>query len=123
MPATEVIIYQESKGDVPFLEWFDRIPAKAQVKCLVRLAALKENGNELRRPVADYLRDGIYELRVRVEHVNYRMLYGFVGQNVALLTHGLVKEAKVPSAEIDLALERKDRFESDPEKHSYRGEL
>lgn len=123
MPAAEVIIYQESEGDVPFLEWFDRIPAKAQDKCLARLAALQENGSELRRPIADYLRDGIYELRASVQHVNYRMLYTFVGQNVALLSHGLVKEARVPPAEIDLALERKNRFEADPEKHSYRGEL
>jgi phage-related protein len=104
------------------LEWFDRLPTKAQVKCLARLEALQEYGNELRRPIADYLRDGIYELRTSVQHVNYRMLYTFVGQNVALLSHGLVKESKVPPAEIDLAVERKKRFEVDPEKHSFRGE-
>ena len=59
MPATEVIIYQESEGNVPFLEWFDRLPAKVQAKCLARLEALQEYGSELRRPIADYLRDGI----------------------------------------------------------------
>jgi len=122
MPATEVIIYQESEGDVPFLEWFDHLPAKVQVKCLARLEALQEYGSELRRPIADYLRDGIYELRTSFQHVNYRMLYAFVGQNVALLSHGLVKESKVPPAEIDLAIERKKRFDANPEQHSFRGE-
>jgi len=122
MPATEVIIYQESEGDVPFLEWFDRLPAKVQVKCLARLEALQEYGSELRRPIADYLRDGIYELRTSFQHVNYRMLYAFVGQNVALLSHGLVKESKVPPAEIGLAIERKKRFDANPEQHSFRGE-
>jgi len=123
MPTTEVIIYQESEGDVPFLEWFDRLLTKVQVKCLARLEALQESGSELRRPIADYLRDGIYELRASAQHVNYRMLYTFVGQNVTLLTHGLVKESQVPPDEIDLALHRKKQFEADPEKHSYRGEL
>jgi hypothetical protein len=122
MPATTVIIYQESEGDVPFLEWFDRLPAKVQVKCLARLEALQEYGSELRRPIADYLRDGIYELRTGFQHVNYRMLYTFVGQNVALLSHGLVKESKVPPAEIDLAIERKKRFEANPRQHSFRDE-
>jgi len=122
MPATEVIIYQESEGDVPFLEWFDRLPAKVQVKCLARLEALQEYGSELRRPIADYLQDGIYELRTSFQHVNYRMLYAFVGQNAALLSHGLVKESKVPPPEIDLAIERKKRFDANPEQHSFRGE-
>ena len=42
-------------------------------------------GHELRRPEADFLRDGIYEL-----------LYFFHGQNVAVLAHGLTKEAEAP---------------------------
>ena len=66
------------------------------------------------------LRDGVYELRVRVGQVHYRLLYFFHGQGVAILTHGLTKEKKVPEADIDRAVERKKRFEADPEAHRYK---
>jgi phage-related protein len=79
-------------------------------------------GYELRRPIADMLRDGIYELRTRHGTVQYRLLYFFHGQNVAVLTHGLTKEQRVPPELIDEALRRKRRFEQAPEKHTYREE-
>ena len=71
----------------------------------------------LRRPHADMLRDGIYELRARVGRVNYRMLYFFHGRDVAILSHGFTKEREVPPAEIERALERKQRYERAPEEH------
>jgi phage-related protein len=74
-------------------------------------------GHELRRPNADYLRDGIHELRVKRGRVNYRVLYFFHGQNVALLAHALTKEREVPAREIDRAVERKRRYEKSPFKH------
>jgi hypothetical protein len=85
---------------------------------------LADKGNELRRPYADYLREGIYELRPTVGRVHYRVLYCFAGQCVVLLTHGLVKEDKVPEREIAKALECEGRFSADPRKHSFElGEL
>ncbi len=60
------------------------------------------------------------ELRARIGRVNYRILYFFHGRNVALLAHGLTKEAEVPAAELNRAIERKERFETDPERHTYR---
>jgi phage-related protein len=94
MPQTIVLLYRDDNGSVPFLDWFDGIPRKAQDKCRVRIERLRELGYELRRPEADYLRDGIYELRVRLKRVNYRMLYFFHGDAGAVLSHGLVKEKK-----------------------------
>jgi phage-related protein len=79
-----------------------------------------KSGHELRRPAADYLRDGIYELRAKRGRVNYRLLYFFHGRNVAIVAHGLTKEAAVPRADIDRALVRKRAFEADPEGHTYR---
>jgi putative component of toxin-antitoxin plasmid stabilization module len=76
-------------------------------------------GHELRRPEADYLRDGIYELRIKRGHVNYRILYFFHGNVAAVLSHGLVKERTVPSKEINKAIQRKQKFEQNPERHSW----
>ena len=91
---------------------------KAQAKCLVKLGRLEQMGHELRRPEADYLRDDIYELRVRFQSVNYRMLYFFHGRTAAVVSHGIVKEKEVPPKEIDLAVKRKRVFEANPEAHS-----
>ena len=81
MPKTHVAFYCEADGAVPVLEWFDSLPAKAQDKCRVRIQRLSELGYELRRPEADFLRDGIYELRVGLHHMNYRILYFFHGKS------------------------------------------
>ncbi|MCG2773434.1 MAG: type II toxin-antitoxin system RelE/ParE family toxin [Desulfobacterales bacterium] len=94
------------------------MPEKVQDKCLVKIQRLEEQGYELRRPEADSLRDGIHELRVAFRRMQYRMLYFFHGQQ-AIISHGLKKESVVPSKEIDLAVERKARFENDPVKHTY----
>jgi hypothetical protein len=119
MPETEVIMFQESDGTVPLITWLDKLPGKVQDKCLVKIQRLEEKGYELHRPEADSLRDGIHELRVAFRGMQYRMLYFFHGQQ-AVISHGLHKESVVPSKEIDLAVQRKARFENDPMKYTYR---
>lgn len=123
MPKTTVVLYQEGDGSCPFIEWFTELPVKAQAKCFLRLERLRELGHELRRPEADYLREGIYELRVGSQHVPYRILYFFHGRVAAVVSHGIVKEGAVPTTEIDRAIKRKSRFEADPAKHSYSEEV
>ena len=77
MPKTTVILYCDADGSCPFLEWLDDQPAKVQSKCLLRVERLHELGHELRRPEADLLQDGIYELRSSLSGVNYRTCISF----------------------------------------------
>ena len=51
--------------------------------------------------------------------MNYRILYFFHGQNVAILGHALTKEGKVPAKDIDRAVARKQAFEADPDRHTH----
>lgn len=120
MPRTLVVFYKGPEGNVPVLEWLDSLSTKMQDKCVVKIERLRELGHELRRPEADLLRNGIYELRVGREGLNYRILYFFHGRVAAVLAHGLIKEREVPSKDIDRALERKRLFEQDPKGHTYR---
>ena len=122
MPRTRVVFYQERDGHVPVLEWLDTLPVKIQDKCVVRIERLRELGHELRRPEADLLQNGIYELRIGRKGMNYRILYFFHGRMAAVLAHGLVKEREVPAKDIQAALERKRLFEQDPHRHTYREE-
>jgi len=119
MPRTNVWLYRDDEGTVPLLEWLDGLPQKVRDKCRIKIERLKELGYELRRPEADYLRDGIYELRVKFQRVNYRMLYFFHRDIAAVLSHGLVKERQVPTKQIGRAVEHRLKFEKDPEIHTH----
>lgn len=68
------------------------------------LARLESEGHEVRRSVADYLRDGIHELRPSFSGVHYRILYFFYDNDVVVVSHGRPKENSVVAA--------KKKFES-----------
>jgi len=121
LPRIRVVFYQEEDGTVPLLKWLDGLPVKVQDKCRLKLERLQELGYELRRPEADYLRDGVYELRVSLQAINYRMLYFFHGAIAAVVSHGIIKERVVPAKEIDQASTRKREFVQDPKRHTYDG--
>lgn len=126
MPPTTVVFFQDDDGTAPVAGWLAelrRTQPRAFAKCVVRLERLRELGHELRRPEADTLRDGIHELRVRLGHVNYRILYSIHESVVAVLLKGLTKEDAVPDAAIDLAVVRKKAFARDPAGHTFRGPL
>jgi len=118
MPRAEVRVYIEADGSSPFLEWIDDQHPNVRVKLLQRLERLAELGYEIRRPEADVLRGGVHELRVGYRGRNYRVLYFFHGQLVAILSHGLTKERTVPSKEIDIAIARKKAVEANPSRHA-----
>lgn len=121
MPMTDLVFYREEDGSVPALAWLDGLgDPKAIVKCRAKLMRLAALGHELRRPEADLLREGIYELRIGLSHINYRLLYFFSGKDVVVVSHGLTKEAKVPPGEIELAIARRERFQVNPAAHSFR---
>src|SRR5262245_51601523 len=122
MPRTEVRFFKDDRGRVPVREWLldlHRRYTRAHAKFFVRIERLAELGHELRRPEADFLRDGIYELRAKKGRVNYRILYFFHGPQVAILGHALTKEGTVPNAEIERAMKRKEAFTRNPARHRY----
>lgn len=121
MPTTVVLLYREEDGSIPVLEWLKQLQRRnrrAFEKCLFLLDVLEQFGRELRRPRADFLRDGVYELRTQVAGVKHRLLYGFVGKDVALVAHGLTKRATIPDRDIDLAVARLEKFKRAPQKHT-----
>ncbi|MCK5483952.1 MAG: type II toxin-antitoxin system RelE/ParE family toxin [Gemmatimonadetes bacterium] len=124
MPGTEVVFYLDDDGTAPVLDALQSLLAGGQRKvvarCWVRIERLAKVGHELRRPEADYLRDGIYELRATHRRVHYRILYFFHGRRLAVLSHVIKKTNRVPDTEIVRALAHKKRLEDDPEKHTLR---
>jgi|ERR1035437_1057654 phage-related protein len=126
MPAINVVFYQERLGDAPVVGWLrtlNETNPRAYDKCRAAIARLSLLGHELRRPEADYLRDDIYELRVRLGSVNYRLLYFFHGRTVSVVAHGLTKESAVPATDIKQAITRKAAFTANPATHTFKGEI
>jgi phage-related protein len=105
----------------PLLQWLESIkPKKAQAKVLARIQLLESLGHEIRRPHADMLEDGIYELRERFVSVQYRALFFFNGKTEAVITHGFTKEGSaVPPKEIERAKLYRAMFLRAPEMHTY----
>lgn len=126
MPETKIHFFRTADGEVPFLRWLDSLRdsnERAFTKCLYMVDLLRQFGHELRRPHADSLRDGVYELRTKVGRVNYRVLYGFAGQHVVVISHGITKEQEVPDREIDIARARLALYGQYPERHRAAGEV
>jgi len=122
MAQIEVVFYQDDDGSVPALEAlteFEKSDPKAAIKFQALIEALADQGYNLRRPMVGYLRDGISELRGKVDGVNHRILFFYGGKKIAVLSHHFTKERVVPPAEIDLAVKRKAKFEKNPEKHTF----
>ena len=119
MPNISLALYQDDDRSVPFHDWLAGLPAEAVLRCLAHLELLEEFGHELHRPNAAYLGDGLYELRIKFYRVNYRILYFFHERTVAVVCHGLAKEAKVPKKDLRIAAERMARFKSDPDRYTF----
>ena len=126
MLQTRLLFFRDADGFAPVWEWLRDLQAKNQrayAKCVVRVRRLAEMGHELRRPEADFLRDGIYELRSRLGTVNYRILYFFHGRDVAVLANAITKENEIPTFETNRALDRKRLFVADPAAHTFIGDI
>lgn len=115
---TDVLFYQELDGRCPVLEFLSEQPPLVRAHALDRVKLLEEHGHNLRRPHADFLEEGIYELRWRVGRVQHRILYAFHGEGVAVLLHALTKEGKIPNADLTRAVTRQARFEANPRRHT-----
>jgi phage-related protein len=124
MPDTEVVFYKDHDGTAPVYETIRELLRRGRrkefAKFQVRINRLAEQGHELRRPAADYLRDGVYELRVVHRRVHYRVLYFYHGRQIVVLSHMITKEGRVPDSEIDRAVRHRVLFGTDPERHTFR---
>ncbi len=117
----EVVLFRDAEGRVPVLDWLAELPDRARDLCWLRLELLAEWGHHLRRPHAEHLGSGVYELRLKHRGVNHRLFYFFHGREIVVLTHGMKKQqARVPPDEIMRVLRCRAAFERDPGRHTFR---
>jgi len=98
-----VVYYVDEKGRSPVLEDIRALTLKEQQKVFAYISLLEEQGEELRRPIADYVGDKLYELRPRA----HRVLYFFLLKEYAVIVHLFRKKTdRLPEAEKRVALSR-----------------
>ncbi len=99
--AYQIEFYRSPRGDEPALGYI-RAQVKAHRAKIGRaLRYLEELGHLARRPMADYLGGGLYELRVAAEGHQHRVLYFFHEKTMIVVTSAfLKKEDAVPPAEL-----------------------
>lgn len=109
--AWEVIYYETEDGKCPVESFIDNLQKKEQEKVMAWIALLEDEGINLHRPYADFLRDDIHELRVKTSQLSCRILYFFCHRNQIVLTHGFKKRVrKVPETEIARAVRYREEW-------------
>jgi phage-related protein len=99
-----VYLFIDDRGRSPVREFIDELPPDEKAKALSYIEELKRQGYNLRRPIADYLADGIYELRPK----SNRLFYFFFLRDKAIIIHAIKKKTnEVPDRDIELCKKRK----------------
>jgi len=107
-----VCFFIDDRGKNTVKEFIDKLPLKEQAKIMAYLDELKQQGHHMRRPMADYLGEGIYELR---PHDN-RIFYFFFLKETAVLLHAIRKKTdKIPVRDMELCRKRKKQVEESRE--------
>ena len=111
MANFEVVFYDRIDGTKPAEEFIDGLDKGMQLKMLRVIDRLKSSGPSLRRPYSAPLGDGIFELRAQYGSDISRVLYFFIVNGRAVLTHGFIKKTqKTPPAEIERARRYRNEY-------------
>jgi len=106
----QILFYRKTNQRCPFEDFFQSCSDKEKLEVAANLKVLQKLGYHARRPLVDYVEDGIYELRVKVSKKHLRILFFFSEQKI-IITHGFVKKTKaIPKIEIKKAHQFRDDF-------------
>ncbi len=105
-----ILYYIDERGRNPVKEFIHGLSLKEQAKVYAYIHELARQGHNLRRPMADYLRSGIYELRPK----HNRIFYFFFVDHRIVLVHAIRKDTgRILENDLSLCLKRKQAVESD----------
>ena len=103
-----IYFFVDARGNSPVKDFINSLSLKEQTKINAYMDVLKNEANNLRRPMADYIGEGIYELRPG----NHRVFYFFFLREHAVILHAIRKKTdKIPANDLDLCIKRKSEFE------------
>lgn len=99
--------YSNNRSDKPVEEFIEDQDMPTYAKIVRLLGVLSEHGPDLGMPYSRYMKNGIYELRIRGQN-EIRIFYTFHPDKTIYLIHAFKKKTqKTPAKELKLALIRK----------------
>ena len=105
------VYYLTVSGKSPVEEFIKSLKQRTRQKFFTCVGLLEEYGKRLPGPHARYIGKGIYELRVRGQEGQVRVLYFFFQHETIIFTNGFIKKTnKVSKKEKDLAELRKQAY-------------
>ncbi|WP_123054662.1 type II toxin-antitoxin system RelE/ParE family toxin [Clostridium sp. JN-1] len=108
----DVDFYRTKDDIVPVEEFLNSLNIKMRAKALHELNILQQFGISLREPYSKSIKDGIFELRIKLGSDISRIFYFFRIGNKIILTNGFIKKAQnTPKSEINKALRYKADYE------------
>ena len=107
----EIDFFRKQNGDCPVQKYLESLNPKLRAKTLRSIMLLEEFGENLRMPISKSLGNGLFELRTVFGSDTTRVIYFFVIDNKAILTHGFTKKTqKTPPSEIEKANEYRTEY-------------
>ena len=105
----EVEFFEKDNGRCPAKEFLAELSPKKDLPYIYNsIKQLEEHGYHLKRPHVDFLKDDIWELRIKTINGNFRFFYFFFDKGKIIITHGIKKKSGVVNPkEIEFAKECK----------------
>ena len=111
MAGWKIVYYEDSNGVSQVYDFINSQKVANQSKIASWLSLLEEKGPVLPRPYADFLKDGIHELRIKLSGNQFRILYFFCFKDFVVLTNSFTKTtSRVPVKQIRMAKKHREDF-------------
>lgn len=115
----KIEFYEKENGEIPVENFLLSIDKKMRAKAFKEIDLLEEYGLNLREPYSKAIKNGIFELRIKVATDISRIFYFFFDGQKIILTNGFIKKTqKTPEREIEKALKYKADYEKRKEKEN-----
>lgn len=101
----KITVFETGRGDKPVEIFLRSLSSSALAKTLRLIDLLEKYGNTLSMPHVKFLKDNLFELRVRGKE-EVRVLFAILGKNIFLLHAFKKKSQKTPQKELKTALQR-----------------
>jgi phage-related protein len=100
----EIEYYETADGHIPVKEFIEALNVKERAKVAWTIDLLEEFGINLGMPYAEHIEGELWELRARLSHNRYRIIYFLNTGKVFIMLHGFVKKTqKISKNELDMA--------------------
>lgn len=108
----EVIYFRLNDNRYPVKDFInDTVDNKLKAKVYRSLILLESNGRRLREPYCKYLKEGIYELRIKHSSNQIRILYFYGENNKIVLTNAFYKNTnKINKKYMDIAKSYRNNY-------------